>query len=438
MTAALALYRAAARAAEPAVRAHLRRRAARGLEDPARLGERFGEASAPRPPGPLVWIHAASVGEAASVLPLIARLVEDPNLRVLATTGTVTSARLLAGRLPERAFHRYAPVDLPGAAARFLDHWRPDPCVFVESELWPNLIAAARARGLRMALAQARMSDRSWRRWRRFPSAARALLGGFAATVAQTPRDAERFRALGAPAVTVGGTLKYAAAPLPADPREVAAWKRVLAGRPAWVAASTHPGAEEAAVFAAHEAARAQAPGLLTVVAPRHPRRGPELAAAAAARGLRAARRGAGKDPPGAGVDVYVADTMGELGLFYRAAPLAFVGGSIARRGGHNPIEPIRLGCAALVGPDMRNFAGVADDLRAAAALRTTPGGAALGAAVAELLRGEPPGGEPMCGKTGRAALAARQKRAIDGKAAGALDAALAALAPLLPAGAGA
>lgn len=425
MTAALGLYRALTGAAAPAVRAHLRRRAARGKEDPARLAERFGEASAPRPRGPLVWIHAASVGESVSALPLIGRLLDDPALRVLTTTGTVTSARLLSGRLPARAQHRYAPVDLPRAAARFLDHWRPDLCLFVESELWPNLIAAARARGLALALAQARMSDRSWRRWRLFPASARALVGAFAAVVAQTPRDAQRFRALGAPAVTVGGTLKYAAPPLPADAREAAAWRRALAGRPAWVAASTHAGAEEAAVFAAHEAARAETPGLLAIVAPRDPGRGAEVAAAAAARGLRAARRGAGKDdPPGAGVDVYVADTMGELGLFYRAAPLAFVGGSIARRGGHNPIEPIQLGCVALAGPDLRNFAGVAEDLRAGGALRTAADGAALGAAVAGLLRDD----------AARAALAARQKRAIAGKA-GALDATLAALAPLLPGG---
>ena len=427
MTAVLGLYRALTGAAAPAVRAHLRRRAARGKEDPARLAERFGEAPAPRPRGPLVWIHAASVGESAAALPLIGRLLDDPALRVLATTGTVTSARLLSGRLPARALHRYAPVDLPRAAARFLDRWRPDLCLFVESELWPNLIAAARARGLALALVQARMSDRSWRRWRLFPAAARALIGGFAAVVAQTPRDAQRFRALGAPAVTIGGTLKYAAPPLPADARETAAWRRALAGRPVWMAASTHAGAEEAAVFAAHEAARAETPGLLAIVAPRDPRRGAEVAGAAAARGLRAARRGAGKAPPGAGVDVYVADTMGELGLFYRAAPLAFVGGSIARRGGHNPIEPIQLGCVALTGPDLRNFAGVAEDLRAARALRTAADGAALGAAVAALLRDD----------AARAALAARQKRAIAGKAR-ALDATLAALAPLLPGGAGA
>ena len=217
MSAAIGLYRALSRAAVWPVDLHLRRRAARGKEDPARLGERWGEASVLRPTGPLVWLHAASVGESVSVLPLVARLLDDPALSVLVTSNTVTSAQLMADRLPPRALHQYAPVDLPGAVERFVDHWRPGLALFVESELWPNLISALRARAVPMAIVQGRLSARSWRRWRRYPAAARQLLGGFRMVIAQTAEDAARYSRLGAPVVRPLGTLKYAAEPLPAD-----------------------------------------------------------------------------------------------------------------------------------------------------------------------------------------------------------------------------
>ena len=357
-----------------------------------------------------MWLHAASVGESASVLPLVARLLADPALSVLVTSGTVASARLMADRLPPRAVHQYAPLDLPGAVARFLDHWRPDLALFVESELWPNLIAAARARAVPMAIVQGRMSERSWRRWRRFPGTARQLLGGFRLVIAQTTSDAERYRGLGAPAARAVGSLKYAAPPLPADAGALRALRAGLDGRRAWVAASSHGGAEESAVLAAHLAARERVPGLTTIVVPRHPERGGSVARAAEARGLRAALR-TGAPAIGGGTDVYVADTLGELGLFYRLAPVAFVGGTLSGRGGHNPIEPIRLGCAAACGPDLRNFAEVADDLRAADALLTVADGAALARAVGDLLLDE-----RACGR-----LAERQRQALAGRT-GVLD----------------
>ncbi len=423
MTAALSLYRGLTAAAAPLVRAHLRRRATHGKEDPARLGERFGEASRPRPPGPLLWLHAASVGETASALPLVARLLEAPALSVLLTSGTVASARLAAARLPPRAIHQYVPVDLPGATRRFLDRWRPELAVFVESELWPNLILEAQARAVPLAMVQARMSERSWRRWRRVPSTARRLLGAFSPVLAQTRADAERYRRLGAPQALALGTLKYAADPLPADAGELRAWRRALADRPLWVAASTHPGVEEDAVLAAHDALRDRLPGLLTVIVPRRPEHGGALAAAAAARGFRVARRTAAPAARAStDADVYIADTFGELGLFYRLAPLAFVGGSLSRRGSHNPIEPIRLDCAVLTGPDLGNFTGVADDLRASQALATAADGDELTRRLACLLRDG----------SARARLAARQKRAVaDG--ARVLDAVMDALAPVLP-----
>lgn len=421
MSAAIGLYRALSRAALRPVLLHLRRRAARGKEDPARLGERLGEASVSRPTGPLVWLHAASVGECVSVLPLVARLLDDPALSVLVTSNTVTSAQLMADRLPPRALHQYAPVDLPGAVERFVDHWRPGLALFVESELWPNLISALRARAVPMAIVQGRLSARSWRRWRRCPAAARQLLGGFRMVIAQTAEDAARYSRLGAPVVRPLGTLKYAAEPLPADAAALAALRRAVGDRPRWVAASTHPGTEEDAVFIAHIAARTRVPGLLTVVVPRHPVRGGDVARAAHARGLGVAQRTAGAAIRAA-TDVYVADTLGELGLLYRLAPLAFVGGTLSGRGGHNPIEPIRLGCATVAGPDLRNFRDVADDLRAAAALETVADRDALAKAVGDLLLDEPE----------RARLATRQRQAVEART-GVLDAVAAALEPLVP-----
>lgn len=384
-----AAWRLAASAAAPALPAYLRRRARRGKEVPERIAERYGEGAA-RPEGRLLWLHAASVGEMLSLLPLLEALGEAaPRLRFLVTTGTRTSADLLARRLPPalapRVTHRFVPLDVPRWVARFLDGWRPDAAVFAESELWPNLIAATAARGMPLALVNARMSDRSLRWWRRAPGLAREVLAPFALVLAQTEADAARFRALGAPARCLGN-LKYAAPPLPADVAELERLRRLLGTRPAWVAASTHPG-EEAAVLQAHRRLAAAHPGLLTVIVPRHPERGPEVAALA--EGLAVARRAAGEDP-GALTEVLVADTLGELGLFYRLAACTFVGGSLVEHGGQNPLEPARLGCPVLLGPHVWNFAEIVDRLAAAGGLvRIAPGtdpAAALAEAVSAML----------------------------------------------------
>lgn len=384
-----ALWRLAANAAAPLLPAYLRRRAARGKEVPDRLPERFGE-GADRPEGPLLWLHAASVGETLSLLPLVEALGRvAPRLRFLVTTGTVTSATLLGQRLPAglapRVAHRFVPLDVPRWVARFLDGWRPDAAVFAESELWPNLIAATAARGIPLALVNARMSERSAGWWRRAPGLARAVLAPFRVVLAQTGADAARLRALGAPADCLGN-LKYAAPPLPADAAELDRLRGLLDGRPAWVAASTHPG-EEAVVLAAHRRLAAAHPGLLTMIVPRHPERGPEVAALAGE--LPAARRAAG-EAPGPGTAVLVADTLGELGLFYRLARCAFVGGSLVPHGGQNPLEPARLRCPVLVGPHAWNFEEVVARLEAAGGLtRVEPGtdpAAALAEAVSAML----------------------------------------------------
>ena len=377
-------YRALTMLAAPAVRLLLARRAGRGKEDPARMGERLGRPGVARPAGPLVWLHGASVGEALSILPLVARL-GGRGLSVLVTTGTVTSAQLMAERLPAGAIHQFVPVDLPGAVARFLDHWRPDAAIWVESELWPNLVLGAAARGVPMALVNARMSEESRRGWSRAPGLARALIGAFSTVQAQSAEDAERFASLGARDVGVPGNLKAAAEPLAADDAALSALAAALGDRPRWLAASTHAG-EERIAAAVHRALAPKHPGLLTMIVPRHPARGGEIAAETAALGLSVARRSAGA-APGPETDVYVADTLGELGLFYRLAPLSFVGNSLsAGGGGHNPLEPARLGATILSGPRVHNFADAFAALAAADALVETADEDALAAALDRLL----------------------------------------------------
>lgn len=366
----LRVYRAASSAGAPFARALLKRRLGEGKEDEARLSERLGEAGRARPDGRLVWIHGASVGESLSVLPLVERLTaRDPAVSALVTTGTVTSARLMAERLPPRALHQFIPVDHPRFVARFLDHWRPDMALFVESEFWPNLLLATRERAPFMALVNGRVSPRSFASWSKRPQTIRYLLSQFDLLIAQDRQNAERLSALAGRAVPSFGNLKNAAAPLPGEAAALARLQADIAGRPVLLAASTHPG-EEDAVIAAAKLSQADIPGLLVIVAPRHPARGPEIEAQAKAAGLKAARRaGGGAIAPDTAL--YVADTLGELGLFYRAAGATFVGGSLVDKGGHNPLEPARLGPAILHGPHVFNFAETYADMRSA-------GGAAL------------------------------------------------------------
>ena len=419
---ALALYRGVTTAAAPLIRYYLKQRCIQGKEDISRLDERFGLASRPRPPGALVWVHGASVGEAQSVLALISRILnERPGMHVLVTTGTVTSAELLARRLPALAFHQYIPVDRAEWAARFLKHLRPGLALWVESELWPNLIAAAGAAGVPLALVNGRMSDASFRRWRRVPFAIKPLLGRFALCLGQDDAEARRFAALGAVGARCVGNLKFAAQPLPVDEAAHARLKAGIDGRPSWVAASTHPGEEEL-IAGAHRAIAARHPRLLTVIVPRHPARGPAIAQLLKERGFAVARRGAG-EAPGEKTEIYLADTLGELGLFYRLSPVAFLGGSLVPHGGHNPLEPALLGAAVLAGPHMRNFAAVADALRGAGGLATVADQAALAGAVA-LLLGDPVG-------RNRAGEAARRAAETQGYV---LDAVCRELAPLLDA----
>ncbi|MFW5679025.1 MAG: 3-deoxy-D-manno-octulosonic acid transferase [Pseudomonadota bacterium] len=368
MTLWLPLYAGFGRLATPALHLYGRRRIARGKEDPARFGERFGHDERPRPPGRLIWVHAASVGESLSILPVIETWLDTfPTDHVLVTTVTRTAADLLAHRLPARALHAYAPYDTAPAWRRFQAHWRPDATVVVEQELWPMMLCSAPRPRL---LVNARLSARSAGHWRRMGGIARWLLGRFEVILAMTAGDAARLRELGASPVETPGNLKEAAPPLPVDPAVLDAWRTALDGRPVFVAASTHE-PEEGWIEAADRRVCARHGDLLTIVVPRHPERGASILAAFDRGDARL--RSVDPRPPDRSIRLLVADTMGELGLFYRLADVAFVGGSLIPHGGQNPLEPARLGRPVLFGPHMANFADAADRLlEAGAAKRTT------------------------------------------------------------------
>jgi 3-deoxy-D-manno-octulosonic-acid transferase len=353
----LALYRAITSLVEPLAPGLLRRRAARGKEELARLNERLGRPTLPRPAGPLVWLHGVSVGESVSLLPLIDRIrAEKPGLTVLVTSGTVTSAQLLAKRLPAGVIHQYAPVDGPRTVARFLDHWKPDTALFAESELWPNLLLAARKRGIKLALVSARITRHSADGWAKRPAAAQTLLGAFDLILPQDAASAERLASLGA---TVGPelNLKYVAASLPCDEAELKRLKAAIGKRPVLLGASTHPGDE--AIIAA-----ATPPGALLILAIRHPERGPAVAAE-----LDGDLRSSGASIS-QGDSIYIADTLGEMGLWFRLADLVVMGGAFSEGiGGHNPLEPARLNAPAVSGLHAFNFADVYGALAARSAV---------------------------------------------------------------------
>lgn len=330
-------------------------RCRKGQEDPARVAERFGYPSLPRPDGRLAWFHGASVGESLSVLPLLESLV-NRGFNVLLSTGTTAAASVIAPRLPSGVFHQYLPFDIPKFLLRFLDYWRPDLSLIAESEIWPNLFTEIKHRDIPLILVNARMSAQSFQRWRRVPSFIAALLSSVDLCLAQSGVDADRFRELGMGRVQVVGNLKYDVVAPPADPRQLAMLAGRIGARPTWVAASIHRGEDEIAL-GVHEALAAQFPELLTIIVPRNPRRGDQIAELAATKGVAALQRS--REPRNAPLpEVYIADTAGELGLFYRLASASFLGKSLAGHGGgQNPIEPAKLGCAVLHGPNVGNFA---------------------------------------------------------------------------------
>jgi 3-deoxy-D-manno-octulosonic-acid transferase len=373
----LGLYRFLTSIGGPLIDLYLARRLARGKEDAARFPERKGVAGKLRPEGPLVWLHAASVGEAVSMLPIVEALQGRGGLTMLVTTGTVTSAAMMAQRLPEGAIHQFVPVDRPVWVRRFLDHWHPGLALWVESEFWPNLLVETARRDIPLILLNGRVSDRSFRRWQRMPAFIGKLLSGFSLCLGQTEEDARRLAILGAPKAACAGNLKFAAPALPADPDALSSLREALGERPRWLAASTHAG-EEAVAGRVHKGLGI--PGLVTLIVPRHPERGAAIAEELRSLGLNPTRRSLG-EPIG---EVYIADTLGELGLFYRAAPLVFMGKSLIGQGGQNPLEPARLAASVLFGPHMGNFADIVERMLAAGAAKEVADEGALVATLAE------------------------------------------------------
>jgi 3-deoxy-D-manno-octulosonic-acid transferase len=414
----LRVYQKLSAAMVPLAPALIKRRLKQGKEDPERVSERRGMSGDVRPHGPLVWIHGASVGEVLAAAALIEKL-RALNIRILLTSGTVTSAAIVAKRFPADIIHQYVPYDSPRYVARFLDHWRPSLALFIESDLWPNLILASAARRLPMVLINGRMSHRSFPRWRRVTGTISALLGRFDVCLAQSQTDAERFAALGSRNVIITGNLKL---DVPAPPADAAKLERLMAmtrGRPIVVAASTHPGEEEI-LIEAHRTLAGFFPSLLSVIVPRHPNRGETITGMIAASGLHGTLRSR-EELPTATTDIYVADTMGELGLFYRLAPIVFMGGSLVERGGQNPIEAIKLGASIVHGPHVFNFTDVYDALDAAGGAKRAD---TLEALVKQL-------GQLLADPAARDRAVAASERVVEDLG-GALDRTLVALEPYL------
>jgi 3-deoxy-D-manno-octulosonic-acid transferase len=424
MTLLLRVYRWLTGLLEPLAPRLLQARAARGKEDAGRLHERLGLASIPRPAGPLIWLHGVSVGETVSLLPLIQRLRDKrADLTILVTSGTVTSAQVLAGRLPAGVLHQYAPVDGPAAVASFLDYWRPEVGVLVESELWANLILGARARGVRMLLASARITERTADGWARAPRTAQVLLEAFDHVLPQDEASAERLRGLGG-AVGPYVNLKLAGAPLEHDAAAFANLSEAIGDRPVVLAASTHEG-EERAIVRALDALTGR---LFLILAPRHPERGDRVAEALGADGYGFARRSRSEPVTGA-TDIYLADTLGELGLFMQLADVVVMGGSFGPSlglpgvGGHNPLEPARLGKPAVTGADMSNWAAISDALQEGGGLAVVDRVDQLAEVVGPLLT-----------NPARAREMGERARRVAREAEGDMDRLWACLTPLLPA----
>lgn len=337
------------------IRRYIKRRQQNGKEDVKRFNERIGKPSMKRPEGKLIWFHGASVGESLSMLPLINKLLENyPDAHIMVTTGTVTSAEVMGKRLPERAFHQYIPIDNPKFVTRFIKHWHPDLVLWFESDLWPALLSGIKRKNIPLILVNGRISNKSFKRWQQFDFISKELLGCFTYCLGQSEEDAYRLRVLGAKDSMCLGNLKYAGINPPVDADKKAEILEQIEGRPLWAVSSTHSD-EELKIGKFLKRVIEKVPGLMTIIAPRHPNRGPEIQAQLNELGLKTALRSKGEKISKT-TDVYIADTIGEVGIWYDMAPIVFIGGSLIPHGGQNFMEPSRFRDAVLVGPHMHNF----------------------------------------------------------------------------------
>ncbi len=338
------------------IRRYIEKRKKMGKEDVKRFNERVGRPTKPRPEGRLIWLHGASVGESISMLPLINRLLElYPDAHVMVTTGTTTSAEVMAKRLPERAFHQYLPIDNPVFAARFVRHWHPTIALWFESEFWPAMLSTIKRRNIPLILINGRISNKSFKRWQQFDFVIKELLDCFTACLGQSEEDAYRLRVLGAKDAMCLGNLKYAGLPIPVDEDVKKEIQEEIGNRPVWLVSSTHSD-EEAKIGRYLKELIAKHEGLLTIIAPRHPNRGVEIRDILKDKfQLKTALRSAGEKIT-AETEVYIADTIGEMGIWYELCPIVFIGGSLIPHGGQNFMEPSRCRDAVIVGPHMHNF----------------------------------------------------------------------------------
>lgn len=349
------------------LRLHLQRRVWTGKEDAERVQERLGNATHMRPQGKLIWFHAASVGESLSMLPLLKAVLAKSDCQALVTTGTVASAQLMAKKLPPRAFHQYVPLDHPIWVRRFMNYWKPDFAVFLEGELWPNLLSAVRSRRVPAVLVNASMSNKSSCRWQFARSLLKRILNSFELVLAATKEDEVRFQRLGITHSETVGHLKFAVPPLEVDETELAKLRAAIGSRPVWLAASTHKGEEEI-VATVHQQLAPRLPGLLTIVAPRHPVRAKEVNQIWPRYDLSHHARSSGGLPT-ADDDIYMVDTLGEMGLFFQAAPVTFLGGSLVNIGGHNIVEPMQADSALIVGQYLESLRDIAPRMIAKGAM---------------------------------------------------------------------
>jgi len=380
----LRTYRAIGMGLYPFMGPFLRLRANKGKEDRKRRFERYGYPSADKPAGPIVWFHAASVGESMAVIPVVEH-VNSLGINTIMTTGTVTSAQIVRNRLPRGSFHQYVPLDLKPALERFLDHWQPDAAIFTESEIWPMTILELTQRNIPRLLVNARMSDRSFKRWKNASGLAETLFENFSHVVAQSELDAERFRTLGARPVEVSGNLKVDTNSLPYDTAEYEQLRMRIGNRPCWVAASTHEGEEET-VGKIHSFLKKRIPNLLTIIVPRHPDRANGIIAMLKENKLRVAQRSQNQMLDGR-TDIYMGDTIGEMGLYLQLAQVAFVGRSLKAHGGQNPLEPAMTGTAIISGKNVKNFRDSYKNLLEAGGVRLVSDEKMLAANVEYLLR---------------------------------------------------
>lgn len=330
-------------------------RLSKGKENKERINERLGFPKKKRPEGMLVWMHGASVGECLSMLPLVKKLLEEnPNLHIMVTSGTVTSADLMQKRLPERAFHQFIPIDTPLAARRFVKHWNADAILWFESDFWPNILKAIYKNKKPLILLNGRISDKSFERWQKFPRIIKSIQSLFTLSFGQTAEDARRLKVLGAQDVVSTGNLKFAAVNPPFDAQELKKIHTSIGSRPVWCMASTHDD-EETQGADIHLELVKKFPNLLTVFVPRHPHRADAIIQMLHKKGLTVSRRSQ-KEEITQNTNVYLADTIGEMGLLYQIAPAVFVGGSLIKFGGQNMLEPMRLSRTVLIGPHAFNF----------------------------------------------------------------------------------